>query len=185
MLEPLLPYSTIRMIIWLKNGDNGDWTSCPSILGGLENISSSQCREILLYSDSLPEDIGEIESFLRLASRLNLNADNIIAATPHPSVGSLRALHSAGIKTLMITTITGSKFETGDTYSLENISSTCCDLLHYRADKQPLSVCGAHEDRMVVGIKHIQDFCFKNHAACAHWRMAEHLHNKSGKDEIR
>lgn len=161
------------MHIWVRNTENGEWVSYKNTLGELEKIPSNHHREIILYSDKLPEKITEVENFLNLILKLKIPVKNIIAATPHPSSMCVHELKNVGIKKLIITAISGGVFKQGNVFMVDEISSVVCNLLHYKADDEPTSVCGAHEDRMVLETTYIQKFCLANYSTCPHWKISE------------
>jgi hypothetical protein len=113
-----------------------------------------------------------LASAVRLAKRLGHCDLQIGVATSNPAGEWLSRAFEEGANFLAIESPGDLVQEGGLGASSQRLNlHDCCPELHQRIRRNtPLSVCGCHQDRMVIAGHHLARWCLKNHGACPHWK---------------
>lgn len=160
------------MELWTRRARRSAWMEWPSVLQALASLQSQPEPEVLLLSEAPDAELAEITAALRLVRQLVPHAATVIVASPHPSSGWRVRLHDLGVDHLwLVESAVGAGAQRPPPTQGQEIDKRVCPALHAQTrDGRTLSVCGRHEDRLVLASRHMTEWCLGNHRACPHWR---------------
>ena len=138
-------------------------------LFGLAEVPDD-ATEVILMSDWPILDCVRLTSAVRLVKRLIHSDCPVGIATPHPTSDWLKEAFLAGAEYLVVTPPGPSKRWKNDVLAEHHHLEECCPGLHQRVrHNQPMSVCGCHDDRMVLSDHHFSRWCVGNFSSCPYW----------------
>lgn len=163
------------MVVIEKKKTGNVWEEYEGVLSGLYAASRNQINGIGVFSECPEVEIDEIISFMKLLPALGIPHDSVVLITPHPTLDSLRVAAESKLSKLILSTRPiPDTAESVQTFRTDDILSTTCPLLHFHiGENVPLSVCGAHNDRMVLVPHHMHRWCITGYRECPHYRIKQ------------
>lgn len=160
------------MELWTKKHDGPCWMEWPSVLQALAALNEDAESDVLLMSLAPDAELAEITAALRLVRRLVPHAASVIVASPHPSNGCQLHLHSLGVDHIWLVDDQLRPDAPGTAPTpVQEIGDRVCPALHAQTrGGRTLSVCGRHEDRLVLAPRHMTEWCLAKHKSCPHWQ---------------
>jgi len=159
------------MKLFKRDRTDTGWKEYGGMLSGLYDAAGETRPEVGLFSAEPEAEIDEIIGLMKISSELGISPDHVVLITPHPTLDSLKMVAAEKYMRLIVASRPPDGNARED-FSIENILPTTCRLLHFRKGAgDPLSVCGAHNDRMVLSPGHMKNWCVTGYAHCPHYRM--------------
>lgn len=163
------------MILLRRDSTGTDWKEYKGLLSGIHNAAKNTNLEVGVFSTEPETEMDEIIGLMKIASEIGVSPECVILITPHPTLDVLRMASAEKLSRLLIS----SKPLVENTNEVLNIIDkipTTCPLLHFRkSENVPLSVCGAHNDRMVLAPHHMHSWCVTGYEECPHYRMKNNV----------
>jgi len=161
------------MEMW-TSGKDGTWKRWSHAGLGLDAVASASPPVVrVLVIGNGPEQDAELLAIVRLTRRLAGGPVTVLAATGHPSARWRESVCQAGAdRALLVPGPTERAWQKKDPLDgAIEIGGTVCPELHARHEEQhALSVCGRHENRMVLAAHHFVRWCLAAKEECPHWR---------------
>ena len=154
-------------VMILEDGKE-QWTQQESVLGALLEVQERPVRAVLIFSRSSDLEEHELAVAIRLMRLLTCNGAELVAATPHPTAGWLRAVMEAGASRALVLERDG--FVSGVPVDLSQarvIEDDICPMLHARTVQGiTASVCGEYCDKRVLARRCLKQWCLARWKEC-------------------
>lgn len=150
------------------------WTRWEDIVAGVD-FATDPRREVDTVVLEEGVDGADIPVLVHLLRRLQPSPVRLIVTTSHPSALRAEAARDAGADQVLLT---GGHAGNGTEPPLRGaveLGSRLCPALHESLwQRQTLSVCGEHGDRLVLAPHHLDRWCLAGKEGCPHWRGGSH-----------
>lgn len=159
------------MQVWTRGPQAPAWKRWPSPLQALATLGQKARLRVLLLSSEPEQEIPELEAGVDLLRRICPEATEVIAASPHPSQRWRNRMHEIGIDHVwFVDAVGGLDGEVEAPPCLQEVNGGVCPALHTQTvDGCALSVCGRHDDRLVLAPRYISTWCLGHHKECPQW----------------
>jgi len=159
------------MILFKRDSTGAGWEEYKGLLSGLFNAANNPPVEIAAFSIDPEAEMDEIVGFMKIAPAIGISPYRVILITPHPTLDSLKMVAAERLSRLIVSS-KAPDANTSEVFNINDVLPTTCPLLHFhRSENVPLSVCGAHNDRMVLAPHHMHSWCVTGYKDCPHYRM--------------
>lgn len=162
------------METWTQDRE-GDWKRWSNPALGLDALAGAppRVRAILVVGLGPPDD-EQLVATIRLARRLAGGPLEVIAGSVHPTALWRESVRRAGADRAFLVSPPSAwcpgKPPFGDAVEL---GDGVCPALHAGDDRKVAwSVCGRHNDRMVLARHHFDRWCLAANEECPHWQGA-------------
>lgn len=159
------------MEFWTRDDDQLCWKEWPDAVQGLARLPASRLAQVLLFSLEPDAELPSLVATVHLVRKLVGRAVTLIIASPHPSEEWVRPLRESGIDHVWLVERPGSEERVRSAPTpVQEIKSRICPALHsHTSARTTLSLCGCHQDRMVLARYHLERWCLRGHEQCPHW----------------
>lgn len=155
------------MEIWTRQADQLGWAPWPDVPQGLAAVvAEPEVRQILLVTTAPDADHAAVVAVLRLIQALG--GREVTVASPHPSTDWATSLEPLGVDHLWVVD-QGSVDRATRLRNPTEVRGDICPHLHARSSgATTLSVCGRHQDRLVLARHHLESWCLNGGDDCPH-----------------
>jgi hypothetical protein len=164
------------MLLYIREEQTGKWTKCTGVFSGLQHAAASHGALVGIYSNDPEAAMQEITGTMKRAAECGIAQEAVCLITPHPTLDALHHLADWKQARLLVAFLPArTDADPAQAIAVGELCESVCPLLHCtRGNNVVLSVCGAHNDRMVLAEHHMQAWCLTGHAQCPHYRMKCH-----------
>jgi hypothetical protein len=142
---------------------------CQGIRDWLEQEHRNPDATFALYMENPAGQWDSVRNAVTAAGEQNVPVHSILLVTRHLTRDVANKLHEAGFAHVILTKRNQGIQSDSPVFSLETIKDTICPLLHVvESHGVTMSVCGAHNDRMVLAPHHMNRWCLAGMDDCTH-----------------
>lgn len=165
------------METWTRNEEHSwkQWSHPALGLDAIANASPPVVALLVIATDA--EDDEQLVAAVRLARQLATTPLEVVAASVHPSLRWLESVREAGADRALLVPRPNQcrRCKQPPLDDVVELSGSLCPELHAKSEhKVSLSVCGKHNDRMVLARHHFDRWCLAAKEACPHWQGVSH-----------
>jgi len=162
------------MEFWIRSDGADTWKVMEGHLQALDLLCRHPDHRGAVVTLDPVRDLEELAAFLRLSDRCEAPPGRITVLTPHPTARWLRSLVDAGFGEIGLAVADRPTFEAPPDSTLEDQLERTCPQLHVARHRgRVLSVCGTHEDRMVLSSRHVDSWCLHADRPCPYMPTLE------------
>lgn len=165
------------MELWTRAEGELCWKEWPDALQGIAALRGLPAKEVLLLTLRPDEEAAELLAAVRLIHETRETGGapvRVIVGSPHPSDDWVAPLREAGIDQVWWVVPPGGPRGRGrcSPGPAASVGQQVCPALHAGTEGgTSLSLCGRHDDRMVLGSGHLERWCLRRHRECPHWKL--------------
>lgn len=161
------------MKMWTDDG-HGEWRAWSHAEIGLDAVAAATPLGGRVFAiENGPDEDEQLLALIRLIRRLGQGRVVVIAASQHPSACWRNSVLQAGADMALFVPAL-EKHGRQDINPLRDsleLGDSVCPELHARSvSGVTVSVCGRHQDRMVLARHHFDCWCLRTKDRCPHWR---------------
>jgi hypothetical protein len=154
------------MRIWTQDESGTGWRAWPDPLSGLAGLAPGWDGPVLLVSEAPQHELRELLATVRLVRRLCAHA-TLIAFSRHPERDAMAALRDAGVDRFWRPRGQAPRQRGRFDDCIEARADRVCPALHARSEEGvTVSVCGLHDDRLVLPQRQLERHCLADHEHC-------------------
>lgn len=162
-----------EMKIWIKYNNEDAWKEWFDVLTGIASIRPYEQVDVLFVIGRPLHEMETLLSGIAIVRRICGTAVSVLAICPCPSLQWISQLKSVGVDSVLGEWAVSSRGQRIVRVSCQDevrLTEDACPALHtIENEKEAHSVCGRHNDRMVLAHHHLEKWCLENKDECPHW----------------